>query len=320
MALASFIEQLKPLVNCLSNEIEEEPRERRQSNAFDLRGSPGSRPSSRPSSALIKAHARSRGDSAGSAAGVDLDLDCGSSTSSQGRELDDADSLEKVLDVWTRNAEELMADAEELSASMDDAIRFLEASMSCMRNRLLTLELVAEIAALVMALGALVSGVFGMNLKSGLEDAPGWFNSVVAGIILAGVLICVVSGYLIQRSKQHYANHSARFGNNKFFKRFGDDAYILSLGRNVQDGHLHPETLQAALKDLATPECPNTFTNVSGGSLSAEVPRSPGRIRPVTRGQPPLELSASPCSSFNRPAKGGASSFSEGARGPLLDR
>jgi len=167
--------------------------------------------------------------------------------------------LEEVFDDWVQNAEEMMADATELSTRMDDTIRFLEASMSCGRNRLLKLELGTEVATLAFALGALVSGIFGMNLKSGIEDAPGWFVTVVIMIAVAGVFIVAFSLWIIHRSKNHYQLYSAHFGNNKFFRSFADDSYILSLGYRGSpqaEEQLPGETLQRVLKDLSEPWVP----------------------------------------------------------------
>merc|ERR1712050_371834 len=81
----------------------------------------------------------------------------------------DSGAMEEMLEMWLHCAEEIMADAIEMSTNIEDATRFLQASMSYLRNRLLRLELLAMVVSVALGFGALVSGIFGMNLKSGIE-------------------------------------------------------------------------------------------------------------------------------------------------------
>lgn len=307
IALSAFIEQLRPLVHCLLHGVEDERdarerREQRSGGSFEYTGRQSSKPtgsrSITPGHAMIHSASGSHENLHSSPklgmqpSSHSNDLRAGeefegqrlrstsvSSSFMGAAELGDGYSLEKVLDDWTHNAEELMADATELSTNMDDAIRFLEASMSCMRNRLLQLELGAEVATLAFALGALVSGIFGMNLTSGIEETPGYFVLVIVFIAVCGVLICSFSCFVVYRSKRHYHQHSARFGNNKFFRSFGDDAYILSLGCSVRDGALQGDALSRALKDLTEPE----LAPISAAGVDAR-PRRPLSNRPLLEG------------------------------------
>lgn len=137
------------------------------------------------------------------------------------------DGLEDVLEHWCNNAKEVYADAEEICAKIEDARQFLEGSLSCTRNRLLMFELAITVATLAMTLGALVSGIFGMNLRSGIEDWHGPFYVVLVGIAIAGFLIATISAFFVGRSKRHYGANSASFGKNKFFKRINEDEYVL---------------------------------------------------------------------------------------------
>jgi hypothetical protein len=279
MALSTFIEQVRPLVHCLLHGTEDERDHRGKKNHVGgHRGGISSWVSDMPrcgshgdvskiglhsQGGPMKAlhsddHQKSSlaGEASNMARHRHLSED-ETSISSFPMELRPG-SLEEVLDNWTHNAEEMMADATELSQSMDDAIRFLEASMSCMRNRLLTLELGTEVTALVFALGALVSGIFGMNLHTGIEDTPGYFFIVVFFIMGCGAMIVGFALWVIWRSKRHYQNHSARFGNNMFFRSFGDDVYILrDLGTRItESGTLPEDVLNRVLEDLRKPALP----------------------------------------------------------------
>eukprot|EP00392_Amoebophrya_sp_AT5.2_P002660 g2665.t1 len=79
---------------------------------------------------------------------------------------------------------ELTQDLEQhCSFKIDQVENFLNASMDARRNQLLKMEVSLDVVALVFGFGALVSGVFGMNLKSGFEDLDGMFILVIGMIV-----------------------------------------------------------------------------------------------------------------------------------------
>jgi magnesium transporter len=164
--------------------------------------------------------------------------------------------LEDCLHNWVHSAEEVMADACETNVAIEDTMRFLEASMSCTRNRLLMFEVWTMIATVAMGLGAMISGIFGMNLKSGLEEAPEKFSQVVMLIMVLAFLIITVSVGFIVFSQRKYQANAARFGNNRFFKSIADDEYVLSLCSRP-DGSVLPEVqLDHVLRELQCPALP----------------------------------------------------------------
>mmetsp|Transcript_2897 Transcript_2897/g.5164 ORF Transcript_2897/g.5164 Transcript_2897/m.5164 type:complete len:531 (+) Transcript_2897:58-1650(+) len=279
-ALSTIVEQVRPLVNCLvhGGDVEKEAHpHRRHRNSWQREISPAA--DEEVDDGQVGRDGSESSLSTGQAPSV-----AGSWTT---RALLTTPGIEEVLDSWTLTAEEVMADAAELGANIEDAIRFLEASMSCMRNRLLTLELGAEVAALVFSMGALISGIFGMNLTSGVEEEPYWFNSVVGLIIGLGVVISCVSLYIVYRSRSHYSKHSAQFGNNRFFRCFDDDDYILSFGVGVSNRELPHSALERALQDLTEPALPvrGGATASSPGSSYAQGRRvSSGPSFPLTEG------------------------------------
>ncbi len=72
--------------------------------------------------------------------------------------------------------------------------------LDSVRNYLLGADLIFSLMALSMSLGTFITGIFGMNLNSGLEDSTGWFTyTIVITTILA--FIIVVSGVGFFRSK-----------------------------------------------------------------------------------------------------------------------
>jgi len=166
------------------------------------------------------------------------------------------DNLEQVLEHWHINAEEVLADAMEINCNIEDTMHFLEASMSCTRNKLLMFELITAGGTLALTIGALISGIFGMNLKTNLEEAQGAFVIAVAVIAALALLVIFMSAYFISRSKRHYKENSAVFGNNQFFRSICKDDYVLNLCGGLEEGRLPTADEHAVLRDLSKTALP----------------------------------------------------------------
>lgn len=184
--------------------------------------------------------------------------------------------FEEIVDRWREDIEDVMVEAEQICKGVEDATRFLEASMSCMRNKLLWFELVAEGMMLAVGMGALISGIFGMNLTSGLENADGWFWSVAGGIFLLGSMAVMITFWFIRRSKHYYSRHTARFGNNKFFRHVDDNLYVLKQYEGVynideSEDQLSKASLACLLRDLQEP---STSPSLQGSSTVASLSKA----------------------------------------------
>lgn len=164
--------------------------------------------------------------------------------------------LEDMLYNWSRTAEEVMAEATLMSAKIEDSMRFSDASMSCTRNQLLMFELWTNVATVAIGLGSLISGVFGMNLDNhGFDARPGMFYAVSAGIGLLMLLIVFACIFMVGRSLRHYNDHAPRFGNNRFFRHIGDDAYVLSLSNSLPcDAGAQKRRLLQELSEKSLPQ------------------------------------------------------------------
>lgn len=76
-------------------------------------------------------------------------------------------------------------------------------SASARRTRLLQLNLHVSLASLTIASVGSTAGLFGMNLNSGLEDVPGLFYAVMAGI---GIAASSLHGYLLYKVSRNISN------------------------------------------------------------------------------------------------------------------
>merc|ERR1719189_726109 len=217
----------------------------------------------------------------------------------------DTKGIEEILETWAATAQEVMADASELSTNIDDAAHFAEASLSYLRTRLLRMELAAMIVSLALTFGAMVGGIFGMNLKSGLEEKDGMFVGVVASMIGVCVIIMLGLGYLYIRGKRHYRANCARYGNNLFFHHIEDDAYVL---RSVDAG------LEGIFQDLRTPAQlqPGAAARRPSNLLSSPPNRSWPAAAGEVAGSPPGRVAVSPPGSpgLTRPGWRRQASFS----------
>jgi len=174
-------------------------------------------------------------------------------------DIEEAEDLDDILDIWSHSADELMGDVVELSRRIDDAMRFLDASLSCARNRLLIFEVMSQLVSVALDLGAMVSGIFGMNLTSGLENTRGMFLGVSLGIVIAGLGIVLLTWRRITKSWTHYTRHSARYGNNRFFRELPSDKYVMSLAANFEDGEISQTAFEQVLRDLQEPALARTL-------------------------------------------------------------
>lgn len=256
-ALSAFIEQLRPLVDCLldggfwdrryednGEGLEKREKREKKSRSSVIGGKPGAGGSLIGKSSRSNRRSKVKESMSGAAAdaeadttpgrrseqGVEADEDrvallkagslCSYASSSVISELvseNDSQlsrqvspgivkvrySLDNVLDDWTHSVEELLADATELYVKIEDALWFLEASMSCTRNRLLQWQVITLIAMLVIAFGGMIAGIFGMNLVSGLEDRRGLFYWTVFFVAGGGCIIGIFYFKWMSRSRQN---------------------------------------------------------------------------------------------------------------------
>ena len=63
-----------------------------------------------------------------------------------------------------------MRDAEDSQAAVQNTEEFVEIQLDLLRNRVLRFELLLSISTFAVGCGALVTGIFGMNLMSHYED------------------------------------------------------------------------------------------------------------------------------------------------------
>jgi len=95
------------------------------------------------------------------------------------------------------------AEIKEVQHAIKNTGETVEIQLDLLRNRILRFELILNMVSCVVAMGALVTGVFGMNLLSGWEMHPSLFYKVTTlmGVamvaVLGGAMLYAVKGKLL---------------------------------------------------------------------------------------------------------------------------
>ncbi|CAL8467778.1 g7316 [Coccomyxa elongata] len=111
-------------------------------------------------------------------------------------EMDDAEMEEReveetedLLEYYLQRAAGTQSEAERLLAGARDLEESIGVSLSARRFEVNRLELTLSIGSFAAALGAMVAGIFGMNLRSTLEDSVIGFWGTTVGIVLCCVWV-----------------------------------------------------------------------------------------------------------------------------------
>ncbi|CAD6578699.1 MAG: magnesium ion transporter [Tremellales sp. Tagirdzhanova-0007] len=110
----------------------------------------------------------------------------------QTRALHDHEQLELLLESFAKQVEEIVSEVETTVANMNSTQEIAELMLDSGRNALLALDVKISIATLGVGSGALIAGMFGMNLATDLEQHPHAFL-IVSGA--ASVLAIVIVAY-----------------------------------------------------------------------------------------------------------------------------
>ncbi|KAL2621771.1 hypothetical protein R1flu_001976 [Riccia fluitans] len=120
----------------------------------------------------------------------DGDVQCAVPLDKQAAE-DEEEEIEMLLEYYLQRCESCHGQAEKLLSSAKEMEESISVNLSSRRLEVSRLELLLQVATFCAALGALVAGIFGMNLKSYLEERAMAFWITTAGIILGGTFLYI---------------------------------------------------------------------------------------------------------------------------------
>ena len=102
---------------------------------------------------------------------------------SQGDRQGQQEGVELLLGSYLADLEEIEADIKIFIDMIEDTDQFISAHLDSVRNEIIKLSLFTEVGGLIMGFGAVVSGIFGMNLDNRINEYPWAFLAVCGGII-----------------------------------------------------------------------------------------------------------------------------------------
>ncbi|KAG1815085.1 Mg2+ transporter protein cora-like protein [Suillus subaureus] len=88
------------------------------------------------------------------------------------RDMHEHEELEVLLEFFSKQVEEIANEAENIEANVQSTQEIVELILDSNRNALLALDLKVSIGTMGIGTGALIAGLFGMNLKSHMEEMP----------------------------------------------------------------------------------------------------------------------------------------------------
>ncbi|KAH9989219.1 hypothetical protein BJV77DRAFT_948752 [Russula vinacea] len=88
------------------------------------------------------------------------------------RQLSDHEELELLFETFSKQVEELVNEAENIHGNVQSTQEIVELILDSNRNALLALDLKVSIGTMGIGMGALIAGLFGMNLTSHMEEHP----------------------------------------------------------------------------------------------------------------------------------------------------
>lgn len=91
---------------------------------------------------------------------------------------------EIAIEAYSSRLEFLGDEIDSLTESISTARNSLELALDSERNRMARIELLASLLSVPLASIGAVAGIFGMNLKSGIEEASKWFLGVTVTTVL----------------------------------------------------------------------------------------------------------------------------------------
>ena len=107
------------------------------------------------------------------------------------RKVGEHEEIELLLSSYSADLEEIETEIKIFIDMIEDTDQFISAHLDSVRNEIIKMSLYIEIGALAMGFGAVISGIFGMNLKNPLEENAYAFNTVILIIVLTMIVFFV---------------------------------------------------------------------------------------------------------------------------------
>jgi len=115
-----------------------------------------------------------------------------------GKHVGEQEEIELLLGSYSADLDEIETEIKIFIDMIEDTDQFISAHLDSVRNEIIKMSLFIEIGALIMGFGAVVSGIFGMNLNNAMEQNPYAFSVVCLSIVIA------MSAFFAGFTKKYY--------------------------------------------------------------------------------------------------------------------
>ena len=154
---------------------------------------------------------------------------------SQDKNRRDFSKIELLLNTYTLVLESVVSELKVSLEMIENTYQFIGAHMDSIRNGIIKMSLFMEMGCIVMAFGAFVTGIFGMNLTHSLQENSHVFLSVVFALSLAMIgsfawLVRTYGTVLVNKN-----GHNSFRDLNDTFKYVDDLAYQVPIKRSKKD-------------------------------------------------------------------------------------
>ena len=164
--------------------------------------------------------------------------------------LGEKEDIELLLSSVSADLDEIETEIKIFIDMIEDTDQFISAHLDAVRNEIIKMSLFIEIGGLTMGMGAVVSGIFGMNLTNALETNPYAFSLVCLGLFI--IMLGLFAGFTTKYHQLKTDTSSAQSFTllKKFF------SYVDDLEDNVFN------------KDIEKVEFKDTVEKITGLKIS----------------------------------------------------
>lgn len=143
------------------------------------------------------------------------------------------EDIELLLSSVAADLDEIETEIKIFIDMIEDTDQFISAHLDSVRNEIIKLSLFIEIGGLIMGVGAVVSGIFGMNLHNALEEHPYAFSIVCIGLVV--IMIAMFAAFTTKYYQLKADTSSAQsFTVLKNFFTFVDDLDMNVFNKDVE--------------------------------------------------------------------------------------
>ncbi|GLD92951.1 hypothetical protein PINS_up001543 [Pythium insidiosum] len=111
----------------------------------------------------------------------------------------DSEEAEALIENYLQEIFSTRTKASLLQYRIQNTESLVMIQLDSVRNYLLGVDLVFSLVAISISIGTYVTGAFGMNLDSHLQEEPGWFWGVVGTTLIASIVITVAGVHYFRK-------------------------------------------------------------------------------------------------------------------------